>query len=80
MRNSENTDLLSRLVEQQGNQIAAAATLGISPATLWRWRNGSRAVPAIALVAVRAVLAHPQDYAEYTKLARPAHRPPAASS
>lgn len=68
--------LFARLVEQQGNITAAAATLGVNPATLWRWRNSSRPVPSVALVAIRAVLAHPEDYTEFRNLARPAHRPP----
>ena len=68
-------ELIERLIAQQGNVVAAAATLSVAVSTLHRWRDGSRPLQGVALVAVEAVLAHPKDYKSFTKLVRPAHRP-----
>lgn len=68
--------LVERLIKKQGNVTAAAATIGVDASTLWRWRDGSRLMSGPAAVAIAAVLKHPEDYAKYRELVRPAHRPP----
>jgi transposase-like protein len=67
--------LVDELIRVQGNGVAAAATLGVHATSLYRWRSGEYMLHGPALVAIRAVLAHPEDFTKYTELVRPAHRP-----
>ncbi len=67
--------LVDEFIRVQGNGVSAAATLGVHATSLYRWRSGEYVLHGPPLVAIRAVLAHPEDYTEYTTLARPAHRP-----
>lgn len=68
-------ELCESLIQQQGNTTAAAATLHVNASTFYRWRTGAIALDGAALVAIKAVLAHPEDYTFYKSLVRPAHRP-----
>jgi len=57
--------ITEKAIKQQGGTDALALTIGVTSSTVWRWRKGITTVTGPALVAMTAILKHPDDYQFY---------------
>ena len=57
--------IVDMAVRQMGSVCALANALQVSRRTVTRWRSGEGALSGTALVAIMALIRHPEDFERY---------------
>ena len=64
-RHKEPAVIVDMAVRQMGSVAALAAALQIDETTVRRWRSGASGLQGTGLVAIMALIRHPEDFTRY---------------